>query len=99
MPASAPLQRRIGIDLGGTKIEGAALDADNRLIFRQRIATESAGGYEHILDRIVLLFERIRREAPDCAAIGIGTPGAVSSRDGTMKNSNTTCLNGRPLAA
>ncbi len=89
--------RRIGIDLGGTKIEGVVLDANNRPIFRQRIATESAGGYDHILNRIAAVVKACRREAPACAAIGIGTPGAISSRDGTLKNSNTTCLNGRPL--
>ena len=89
--------RRIGIDLGGTKIEGVVLDAENRPLFRQRLATESVEGYDHILDRIARIAEACRREAPDCATIGIGTPGAISSRDGTLKNSNTTCLNGRPL--
>jgi fructokinase len=90
-------QRRIGIDLGGTKIEGVVLDAENRPLFRQRLGTESAQGYDHILDRIAQIVEACRREAPACATIGIGTPGATSSRDGTLKNSNTTCLNGRPL--
>lgn len=90
-------QRRIGIDLGGTKIEGVVLDAENRPVFRQRLPTESAKGYEHILDRIATIAAACRREAPDCVTIGIGTPGAISSRDGTLKNSNTTCLNGRPL--
>lgn len=90
-------QRRIGIDLGGTKIEGVVLDAENRPVFRQRVATQSAKGYEHILDRITLIAQSCRREAPECVSIGIGTPGAISSRDGTLKNSNTTCLNGRPL--
>jgi len=89
--------RRIGIDLGGTKIEGVVLDADRRQVCRHRIATESSRGYEHILERIGLMVERLRREAPDSAVIGMGTPGAVSSRDGTMKNCNTTCLNGRRL--
>lgn len=90
-------RRRIGIDLGGTKIEGVVLDADNRPVFRQRVATESAQGYRHIVDRIALVAEACRRAAPECDTIGIGTPGAVSKRDGTMKNSNTTCLNGRRL--
>jgi len=90
-------QRRIGIDLGGTKIEGVVLDAENRPLFRQRLATESAQGYDHIIERIALIADACRRAAPECATIGIGTPGAISSRDGTLKNSNTTCLNGRPL--
>ena len=90
-------RRRLGIDLGGTKIEGVVLDEANQPLFRYRIATESAGGYDHIVERIALLAERLRREAPECEAVGIGTPGSVSARDGTMKNCNTTCLNGRRL--
>ena len=89
--------RRIGIDLGGTKIEGVVLDAGGRPVFRHRVPTESARGYEHIVERVALVVEACRRAAPECTTIGIGTPGAVSSRDGTMKNCNTTCLNGRPL--
>jgi fructokinase len=90
-------RRRIGIDLGGTKIEGVVLGADNHPIFRQRIATESERGYDHILDRLALIASRLRLQAPECAVLGIGTPGSVSARDGTMKNCNTTCLNGRRL--
>jgi fructokinase len=88
--------RRIGIDLGGTKIEGVILDGNNQPAWRYRIATGSEWGYEHILDRVVEVVEACRHEAPECATIGIGTPGAVT-RSGTMKNCNTTCLNGRRL--
>jgi fructokinase len=94
---TGPPRRRIGIDLGGTKIEGVVLDADRHPIFRHRIPTESARGYEHIVGRVALMIEACRGAAPECTTIGIGTPGAVSSRDGTMKNCNTTCLNGRRL--
>lgn len=94
---ASPLRRRIGIDLGGTKIEGIVLDAQNQPLLRERIATESAAGYDHILNRIAMTVEACRRVAPDCTTVGIGTPGAISSRDGAMKNSNTTCLNGRRL--
>ena len=100
MPANATRTqptRRVGIDLGGTKIEGVVLGAENRPLFRHRVATESAKGYEHIVDRIAMVADACRAQAPECAAIGIGTPGAISSRDGTLKNSNTTCLNGRRL--
>jgi fructokinase len=90
-------RRRIGIDLGGTKIEGVVLDADDQPVFRHRVATESARGYVHIVERVALVVEACRSAAPECTTIGIGTPGAVSSRDGTMKNCNTTCLNGRHL--
>ncbi len=88
---------RLGIDLGGTKIEGVVLDGDNRPRFRTRIPTQSERGYAHILDRVGALVEQLRAEAPGCNAVGIGTPGAISRVDGTMKNSNTTCLNGRDL--
>lgn len=90
--------RRIGIDLGGTKIEGVVIDSDNRPILRQRVATERERGYDHILSRVAELTAVLRREAPECDRIGIGTPGSISRRDGTLKNSNTTCLNGRRLA-
>ena len=89
--------RRIGIDLGGTKIEGIVLDAAGQPLLRERIETESARGYAHIIERIALLVARLHRAAPECTAIGIGTPGAISSRDGTLKNSNTQSLNGRHL--
>src|SRR6185295_7080148 len=96
-PMSSPSHRRIGIDLGGTKIEGIVLGADGPPLLRERIATESFRGYEHILDRIVHLVARLRAAAPECTTIGMGTPGAFSRRDGTLKNSNTVCLNGRHL--
>jgi len=88
--------RRIGIDLGGTKIEGIVLDRAGQPVGRHRIATERERGYEHILSRVQAVVEVCRQLAPECDTIGLGTPGAVR-RDGTMKNCNTTCLNGRPL--
>ena len=87
----------IGVDLGGTKIEGVALDAALRPLHRVRVATERERGYEHILDRVAEVVTALRPYAPDARTIGIGTPGSVSARDGTLKNSNTTCLNGRPF--
>jgi len=90
---------RIGIDLGGTKIEGVVLDRANQVVFRTRIPTEQEAGYTHILDRIAGLTATLRAHAPDCGALGLGTPGAISTVDGTMKNSNTACLNRRDLRA
>lgn len=90
--------RRIGIDLGGTKIEGVVLGEDGAIVARRRVPTERERGYEHILDRVASLVRDLRPLAPGCTTIGIGTPGATS-RDGLMKNSNTTCLNGRPVHA
>ena len=91
-----------GIDLGGTKIEGVVVGAADpeRVIARTRIPTESALGYDHIVGRIRLVVEQLeatsRTERP--GVIGIGTPGAIDPAAGTLKNSNTTCLNGKPLA-
>jgi predicted NBD/HSP70 family sugar kinase len=90
-----------GIDLGGTKIEGVILDPaqPDRPVLRQRIPTGSERGYDHVVERVRLLVERMedasRMRRP--AALGIGTPGAVEPATGLMKNCNTVCLNGRPL--
>jgi fructokinase len=90
-------RRRIGIDLGGTKIEGVVLGDDNEPLCRRRIATQAEQGYAHIIERIAQLTEELTAAAGiECRVIGVGTPGAVRA-DGTLKNSNTTCLNGTPL--
>ena len=97
MTKSPDPRSRIGIDLGGTKTEGVVLDPDGREIFRKRIDTERDGGYEHILQRVRELYRGLTAHAAGPHTLGIGTPGAVSARTGLLKNSNTTCLNGRPL--
>ncbi|MGA2029821.1 MAG: ROK family protein [Verrucomicrobiota bacterium] len=89
---------RIGIDLGGTKIEGIVLDEQGGELFRKRIETEQALGYAHILNRIKSLGDDLTANISDKAyTLGMGTPGAISRRTGLLKNSNTVCLNGRPL--
>lgn len=89
---------RIGIDLGGTKIEGVALDANGRELERRRIATEAEGGPAHIISRIANLYAGLSYLVDDAPhSVGIGTPGALSARTGLLKNSNTVCLNGQPL--
>jgi fructokinase len=88
----------VGVDLGGTKIEGVVLDDVLAVVDRRRVPTERERGYDHIVGRVVDLVETLLPAAPGARAIGIGTPGALSSRTGRLKNSNTTCLNGRPLA-
>ncbi len=89
--------RRIGIDLGGTKIEGVVLDQYGQAILRRRTATESDRGYEHIVEGVGRLTDHLLAAAPECELVGVGTPGAVSRRTGRMKNSNTVCLNDRDL--
>jgi len=87
---------RIGIDLGGTKIEGVVLDASGKELFRSRIATERNKGYEHILERIHSLYGILKEKiGGESHTLGIGTPGAVSYKTGFLKNSNTVCLSGR----
>jgi fructokinase len=89
---------RIGIDLGGTKIEGVVLDAAGKEIFRQRIATEREHGYLHILNRIKSVHDQLVAGVPgQQTTFGIGTPGAISPRTGLLKNSNTVCMNGQPV--
>ena len=89
-----------GIDLGGTKVEGAVLKSRTSpdVLFRDRILTESFKGYDHILGQIrgmVEIMESSLGYRPD--EIGIATPGTRSPQSGAMKNCNTTCLNGMPL--
>lgn len=89
---------RIGIDLGGTKIEGIVLDEQGRELFRKRIETQQELGYRHILDRIHELYRELSGQVQGQShTFGIGTPGAISPRTGLLKNSNTVCLNGQPI--
>jgi len=91
------LGRLLGIDLGGTKIEGIVLADDHTEVARRRVPTERERGYDHIVARVAELVRELDPFAPDCRRVGIGTPGSLSARDGTLKNSNTVCLNGRLL--
>ncbi|HEX9180000.1 MAG TPA: ROK family protein [Burkholderiales bacterium] len=86
---------RIGIDLGGTKIEVLALE-DGRERLRRRMATP-AGDYEATLDAVASLVAQAEAALGAQATVGIATPGALSPASGLLRNSNSTCLNGRPL--
>lgn len=88
-----------GIDLGGTKIEGSVLDENMQPLVRLRIPTEASGGYRHILSRVEKLL-RMMTDELHCTLpshIGIGTPGRLDRQSGLLKNSNTVCLNGKPV--
>jgi fructokinase len=89
-------KRRIGVDLGGTKIEAAALDPDGRLLARRRIATPS-GDYEATLRAARDLVLAVEAELGARCTVGVGTPGALSPATGLIKNANSTCLNGHPF--
>jgi predicted NBD/HSP70 family sugar kinase len=87
---------RIGVDLGGTKIEGAALDAAGRIVERLRMPTPM-GRYDATVAAIVDVVQSLEAKAGARASVGVATPGARSLVDGRIKNANSTCLNGRPL--
>ena len=90
-----------GIDLGGTKIEGVVLDPAQsaRVICRLRGPTDAQLGYEVIIQRVSELVRRLEVASGGkrSAIIGIGTPGVLEPSTGLLKNSNTVCLNSRPL--
>lgn len=88
---------RIGLDLGGTKTEGIVMSPSGEILERERRPTPRAEGYEAILASICELVRDLERRARQTCQVGIGTPGAISTRTGTLKNSNTVCMNGRPL--
>ncbi len=87
---------RLGIDLGGTKIEIIALDDRRRELLRQRIATPQ-GDYPATLAAIAALIRQAEAALGQSGTIGIGTPGAISRATGRLKNSNSVVLNGQPV--
>lgn len=87
---------RIGVDLGGTKIEAAVLDEAGEFRFRERLDTPR-GDYDATLRTIALLVRRAQAVAGKGASIGVGTPGSISPFTGLIRNANSQVLNGRPL--
>ena len=87
---------RIGIDLGGTKIEAAALDSGGAMRLRRRIPTP-ADDYAGTIAAIGGLVAGIEREIGARASVGIGIPGTIVAATGLVKNANSTWLIGRPL--
>lgn len=95
------LSLRIGIDLGGTKIELIVLDNNGAEVFRRRVSTPF-GNYEETVEAIVDLVKSTRPElgltTQDASpSVGIGIPGTLSTTTGLVKNANSTCLIGKPL--
>jgi predicted NBD/HSP70 family sugar kinase len=86
---------RLGVDLGGTKIELIAL-ADGRELLRRRVSTP-AGHYPSVLAAVVDLVADAEQDLGAAGTVGVGHPGAVSPATGLIKNANSTCLNGQPL--
>lgn len=89
---------RIGIDLGGTKIEGIALSDEGEELYRYRIPTPQ-GDYKGTLQSIHQLVQQIETTVDDRGNIGICTPGSLSPSTGLLRNSNSVCMNGEPVLA
>ena len=87
---------RIGIDVGGTKIEGAVIDESGTVQLRRRTSSP-AGDYRATIAAIVAIIGDIERDLGVTASVGIGIPGAISPATGLVKNANSTWLIGRPL--
>lgn len=87
---------RLGVDLGGTKIEGAVLDARDRTLARRRVATPK-DDYDGTVAAIAGLVADLEAEAGVGGPVGVGMPGTISPATGLVKNANSTWLNGRPL--
>jgi fructokinase len=87
---------RLGLDLGGTKIEIVALDADGAEIVRRRIATPR-DDYRATLQTMAALVREVERELGVAATVGVGTPGSISRATGLLRGSNSACLNGHPI--
>lgn len=90
-------EMRIGIDLGGTKIEGLALDRHGAELLRYRVDTPR-DDYWATIGAIAGLVRRLEAETGSTATVGAGIPGSASRRTGLIKNANSTWLNGMPLA-
>jgi fructokinase len=87
---------RIGIDLGGTKIEAVALGQEGEILFRQRVPTPR-GNYDGILRAIAGLVDLMEQRLGQQGSVGIGMPGAISPATGLAKNTNLVCFHERPF--
>jgi len=88
---------KIGIDLGGTKIEGILLDEKYNIIQRKRIETHQESGYDSIVKSIISLVNELKEKTSEEITVGMCTPGVTNANSGLIKNSNTQCLIGMPL--
>ena len=86
---------RIGVDVGGTKIEAVALDADGAVLARERMA--SPREYAAAIDAISALVARVETRAGGAGEVGVGHPGSISPQTGLLRNANSIWLNDRPF--
>jgi len=93
---SADSAMRIGIDVGGTKIEALAIDGTGKELLRYRVDTPR-GDYRATIDAMLGLVQRLESETGMTATVGAGIPGSISAKTGLVKNANSTWLNGMPF--
>lgn len=87
---------RLGIDIGGTKIEIVALDAEGQVVLRHRVS--NPGTYQGLLSEVKKLVDDVHARTNPYATVGVGIPGAVDAHTRLVKNANATWLNGQPFA-
>ncbi len=89
---------RIGIDLGGTKVEGVVIDKDNNEVFRERSPNGREKGYEGVLWTIKTVYSNLIKKINNTPhTLGVGMPGSISKRTGLLKNCNIQFMNGMPF--
>src|SRR5512133_1278069 len=88
--------RRIGVDLGGTKIEGAVVAPDGEITLRNRVPTPR-DDYEATIEAVATLVGDLERQLGATTTVGVGMPGTISPATGLVKNANSVWLNGRAL--
>ena len=87
---------RVGVDLGGTKIEAIAIDGAGRERYRRRVPTPQ-GDYDATIEAIASLVADAEASLGARASVGVGTPGSISRATGLLRGANSVCLNGRPI--
>jgi fructokinase len=92
----ANVELRLGVDLGGTKIEIVGLDASDRELLRRRVPTPG-GDYQATLDTVATLVHDAEAQLGRRGSVGVGTPGSLSPLSGRLRNSNSICLNGKRI--
>tara|TARA_B100000941_G_C28466816_1_gene534056 strand:+ start:457 stop:1317 length:861 start_codon:yes stop_codon:yes gene_type:complete len=88
---------RLGIDIGGTKIEAIVLDSNNNILIRTRVPTERDNGYEHILNQLSKLHYKIKKYLVNKFHFGVSVPGPLNENGDKLKKSNTVVMINKPI--
>lgn len=91
---------KIGIDLGGTKIEGIVIDENATELHRKRVPNGKENGYDAVISNIASLYRELANDIKGAEhSLGLGMPGSISKKTGLLKNCNIQCMNGKPFVA